>query len=923
MSKLRIHILFVLIFSANSILAQTADDSFTGSFENMTLTDFCEKIESTYDYHFYFDQKGTDTLLVNIDAQEQGLGEILDEILSGTDYSYLVTDEKNVFITYDITIRDELPIGFFDVDNTSEVKLDLAALNFQKQNSAVQGKTGIEDQLIHIGTRSSQIQPGSATLAGHIRDESSGEAVIGAVVYVKELNSGVASDQFGYYSITLPRGKHTVQIQSIGMKTTRREIILYTDGNLDVELSQDVIALKEVVVESEKDINVSGIQMGLEKIDMATLKQVPTILGERDVLKIALTLPGVQTVGEGASGFNVRGGAADQNLVTINDAAIFNSAHFFGFFSVFNPDVVKSVDLYKSGIPAQYGGRISSIFEVQMKDGNKKKLSVSGGISPVTGRLTVEGPIVKDKTSFIIGARSTYSDWLLNQIPDEQLRGSSAGFYDISTKISHTFSEKDEMNVSAYYSKDRFNLYSDSLYKYSNFNATAQWKHFFNNKLYGVVSGIYTDYQYSLSNDRLPVNAFDLSYRLKTANAKIDFSYFPSSKHKVDFGISSIFYGLEPGNLNPLGDSSIIAPFSLENEQGVESAVYVGDQIEISNRFSVYLGLRYSLYNYLGPKSVNVYEDEKPKEPGNISDTNFYEDGENIQTYHGPEYRASLRYSLTSSSSLKLSFNRLRQYIHMLSNSAAISPTDTWKLSDTHIRPQIGDQLSLGYYRNLQQNSIELSIEAYYKNIIDIVDYKGGAKLLLNDKIETDLINGSGKSYGLEFFLKKKFGKLNGWVSYTYSRALIQINGDYPEEKVNGGEYFPADYDKPHSLNVIANYKINRRFNISSNFVYSTGRPITFPVAKYNLGNSETVFYSDRNEFRIPDYIRLDLSMQIEGNHKVKKLAHSSWSISVYNVLGRDNVYSMYFTKEGADIQGYKLSIFANPIPTITYNFRF
>jgi outer membrane receptor for monomeric catechols len=438
-----------------------------------------------------------------------------------------------------------------------------------------------------------------------------------------------------------------------------------------------------------------------------------------------------------------------------------------------------------------------------------------------------------------------------------------------------------------------------------------------------VLSGSYSRYRYDVSQEADSLNAFSLSYDLESSNAALDFSYFPSSKHVVDCGLSSTLYRLAPGDLTSRSDFSQIAPESLENEKGIETALYLGDNFTINSRLLLYLGLRYSIYQFKGPKTVYTYPEGVPKSPTNVQDTLRYENNETIQTYHGPELRASLRYSLNDRSSLKFGYNRMRQYIHMLTNTAAISPTDTWKLSDSNIKPQVGDQVSLGYYRNFKSNSIEASVELFYKEVQDIIEYKGGAQLLLNEQLETDLINGQNRSYGAEFLIRKTRGKLNGWISYTYSRSLNKVNGSNSAETINDGEYFPANYDKPNSLNVIANYKFSRRLSLSSSIVYSTGRPITFPVAKYQIGNSERIYFSDRNEFRIPDYFRVDLSMQIEGNHRVDKPFHSSWAISVYNLLGRDNVYSIYFVAENGEVKGYKLSVFASAIPTITYNFKF
>lgn len=918
-------LLFILFCTFHMAGAQTNSGQIriSASFDHVLFDDFVMAIESDYPVKFYYAPEWADSLFVSGSFKSVPLKKVLTNLLSHSILSatYL---PKAVILTRDYTIRTSLPINFFDQEIREEDEPSFAVFDFEKNNGEKEAvKSTIEIQLIEIGLKSGRTGAGQATLAGHIREARTGEAVIGAVVYVEDPWVGVASDAFGYYSITLPKGKHTVNIQSIGMKNTVRQVLLNGDGNLDIDLEEDVIPLKEVVVEAEKDINVTGLQMGLEKLDIKTIRQMPSALGEADILKITVTLPGVQTVGESASGFNVRGGAVDQNLMLFNDVPIFNTSHLFGFFSVFNPDVIHNVELYKSGIPAYYGGRISSIFDVKMRDGNNKKFSGSGGISPVTGRLTLEGPIVNEKTSFIVGARSTYSDWIIKQIPDASLKNSSGSFFDITGRISHDFNDKNSLYVSGYYSGDKFNLNSDSLYNYNNINASIQWKHIFKTKLYGVFTGLYSKYAYQLESSVNPVNAFKLGYDINQGGFKADFSYFPNSRHNINFGLQSNYYLLHPGSYLPTGEHSLVVPQILEAEQGTENALYISDRFEWTPKFSLYAGLRYSLYAYLGPKTIYKYAPGKPLSPETTTDEKKYGNGEIIKAYQGPECRFSMRYTLNNQSSLKLSFNRMRQYIHMISNTAAISPLDTWKLSDPYIRPQVGDQISLGYYKNFRHNTVEASLEVYYKKTRDMIEYKGGAELILNPQLETDLISGEGKAYGVEVMFKKRVGKLNGWVSYTYSRSLIQANGKYLEEQINGGNYYPTNYDKPHDFTLISNYRFTRRFSFSANFTYSTGRPITYPVAKYLFENSARVHYSDRNQFRIPDYYRLDVSLNLEGNHKIKKLAHSSWTLAVYNLTGRKNVYSIYFVTENGQVNGYKLSIFGQAIPTLTYNFKF
>jgi len=906
-----IGLIFGLTFSKS--FSQTAGTTRVyGNFSGYTFEQFAKEIESKTDYHFYYRPSDVDSLEINLGIKNETVPDLLKEIFTGGDLHVAIDPEKNVFVTKAKEIFTEL---LYDPSSGDYA----GARNVIAQLEEVE-KTGTEDKLNQIGIRTSMT--GNATLSGYVHDAASGEAVIGASVYF-EKQSGVMTDQFGYYTITLPKGKYEMTIKSVGMKTTKRQIMLNATGKFDIDLHEEITALKEVVISSERDQNIRGMQMGLEKFDIKTIRQVPVVLGEYDVVKVLLTLPGVQTVGEGASGFNVRGGATNQNLVLLNDAVIYNPSHLFGFFSAFNPDVVKTVELYKSGIPAEYGGRLSSVLEVNSPEGNKKKFSGQGGISPIAGRLTLEGPIIKDKTSFVIGARSTYSDWLLNKIPNKTLKNSDGSFYDINASLTHQFNDNNTLYLTGYFSKDKFKLNSDTAYQYQNKTATIKWRHTFGSKLYGILTGSYSGYNYQVESSKNEVNAFALKYDIAQVQAKADFSYFLNTKQTINFGVSTIKYQLNPGNFKPLGDESLIVEDILPKEQGLESALYIGDSYEITPKFSVYGGIRYSVYNYLGPRDVVTYEDGVTKSANSVVDTVSYGVGEVINTYKGPEFRASARYSLTGTSSLKVSFNRMRQYIQMLSNTTAISPTDIWKLSDPYIKPQIGDQYAIGFYKNLKSSTIETSVEAYYKTMQNFLDYKGGATLILNHNIEQDAINAQGRAYGVEFMVKKTSGKLNGWMSYTYSRSLIRAKSDQSSETINDGELYPTNYDKPHAVNFIGNYKVNRRFSMSLNVTYSTGRPITLPLAKYDLNGSKRLYYSERNQYRIPDYFRTDFALNVEGNHKIKKLAHSSWTFAIYNLTGRRNAYSVYFVSQNSVIKGYKLSIFGNPIPTITYNFKF
>jgi len=896
----------------------------SADFKNDSFDEFVKTIESLYPCHFYYDTAELNNYNVTLKANQLTINQILNRVFNKTSFHFTVDAENRIFITKKSAIQTYLPRNFpvnsrLINDSTDNEEFVLVDESPEKEKL----KISLENKLFEIGLKNNNPTASKATVAGYVRDIKNGEPIAGASVYLENPSIGVNTDKFGYYSLTLPKGSHMIKISSAGMQNTSRQIMLYGDGKLDIELQDFVASLKTIVVSTEKRSNVQGLQMGAIKLNIRSIKQVPVVFGETDILKVVLTLPGVTSVGEASSGFNVRGGSSDQNLILFNDATIYNPSHLFGFFSAFNPDVVKGIDLYKSAIPEKYGGRLSSVLDVSVKDGNTKKWSGSAGIGPLTSKFTVEGPLVNDKASIVLGGRTTYSNWLLHSLPDIAYNKSDAEFYDLNLHISHTINQHNSIYLTGYISNDNFKLNNDTTYQYSNKNANIKWKHIFNNQFYGVATTGIDHYQYAVSSTYIPVNGYKLGFDIDQKYFRADFNYSPNNKHVFDFGINTINYQINPGTFTPLGQQSLVVPNIVPKEQALETSLYFGDQINVTSKFSVTAGLRYTIYNYLGPHDIYNYAPGVPRTVNSIIDTSHYGSGKNIKTYQAPEIRIALRYAISDNESVKLSYNTLRQYIHMLSNTTAISPTDIWKLSDPNIKPQEGSQIAMGWYKNYKSNTIETSVEVYYKTLNNYMDYKSGASLVLNHHIETEVINTKGKAYGIEFLVKKTAGKLNGWLSYTFSRTFLKQDDSLAGETINKGNYYPASFDKPHNINFIGNYRFSHRYSISSNLVYSTGRPITLPLATFNLGGASGLYYSDRNAYRIPDYFRMDLSVNIDGNHKVKQKVHNSWSFGVYNLTARQNAYSVYFVNENGKIQGYQLSIFGTAIPFITYNLKF
>jgi hypothetical protein len=893
----------------------------TDSYNNIKLVEFFNRLEKSVDYKFYYDAIQLDSFILQLDVKDLTPDQVLQEAFKETDIRYSVDNSlKYIYITRKLAIVTDLPKGYFPSEDNPPVRNNPNAEEVADFDIGTKRAKASVEKTVEVGNKA-ETKKDNVLLSGYVRNSKTGEPITNASVVI-DSSLSATTDLDGRYSITVPTGKHALGISVIGMKDTKMQLIVYSRGRLDIDMDEQVRTLKEVVVSSQRTQNVRAVQMGVQRLTIENIKRIPTVFGEADVLRAITSLPGVKTVGEASTGFNVRGGSADQNLILFNDATIYNPSHFFGLFSAFNPDIVKSIELYKASVPARFGGRLSSVLDIAGNDGNKKTLKGSAGVGPVTSRIHLEGPLIKDKTSFNFGARTTYANWLLNLLPDEY-ENSKASFQDINLLLNHRIDSNNHIYLNGYFSNDKFSLGDDTTYGYSNRNVNIKWRHQFNRKIYGSLLFGYDQYKYNVSSDRNVINAFKLGFNINQLNAKLDFEYFMNTKHSFDFGISSVRYKLDPGYIKPDHEESSVIQEKVNAEQALESGAYLTHRYNPTSSLSFSTGIRYSVFNYLGPQDVRVYTQGQPMTPTNLIETRQYNKGKFIKTYGGPEVRFSVRYAFSNAFSIKAAYNSLRQYIHLLSNTALIAPTDIWKLSDANIKPQRGQQVSFGIYNNLRSNTIETSVEVYYKKIRDYLDYKPGATLFLNHTVETEVISTRGRAYGLEVMIKKTAGKLTGWISYTYSRIELQAYDTTQGALVNKGNYYPANYDKPHDVTLTGNFKVNHRFSVSLNTTYSTGRPITLPIGRYFYAGSQRVLYSDRNAYRIPDYFRMDMSMNIDGNHKVNQKTHNSWTIGFYNLLGRKNPYSVYYVSENGFINGYKLSIFGSIIPFVNFNIFF
>jgi hypothetical protein len=884
----------------------------TWDYKGQTFSEFAASAESVLGVSFFFREEWTEGIRLMDYGTQPLLGNVLETLFRGVNIFFVSDKDGNIIITKNFRIKT------FDY----ETKKDENFLPPTDYKEITDNRKPDENLIAEIGNREEKGKAGNVIISGYVRIKGSGEALTGAAIYIKELAKGTVTNEYGYYSINLPRGDYNIRFTFLGMKESVYKASIYGSGKLDIDMTETLIPLGETVITADKNNIHERFEVGLEKLNMSSFKLMPTSLGETDVLKSLLLLPGVTSVGEGSAGFNVRGGAADQNLILLYGAPVFNTSHFFGFFTSINSDIIKDVLLYKGGIPAQYGGRISSVIDIIPRDGSKEIFRGNAGISPVTAHLTVEIPLIKNKMSMIIAARSTYSNWILGLIEDQAIRNSKAFFYDFNGRLVYDINPANRIELSAYLSHDSFKFNTDTTYNYNNKIISLRWRHTINNNFQVQVSANTSLYNYDVNSDHNPENSFRLKHQVNYSNIKTDFNLHSKSNHRLNFGAEIIRYSILPGTLYP-GTGSLVTYKMLENEKAFEGALYAEDKMTITNRLSVSLGLRYSIFSDVGPRMIRIYDPDYPMSPSTVTDTLNAKSGEIFKTYSGPEYRLSLNFLLTPKSSVKLNFNRTRQYLHMLTNTTSISPTDTWKLSDYHLKPQTGDQYSAGYYISFPQKGLELSAEAYYKHMRNMSDFKGGAKLTMNEFIETEILNVTGKAYGVELSIKRNIRKVAWSIGYTYSRIFMRSITKFESDAINSGNWFPASYDKPNNLNVAFNYTATRRFSFSFDYTYSTGRPVTYPIAVYMSSDQWMVQFSDRNKYRIPYYSRLDISARLNGNLKSSKIINPYWTFSLFNALGRANVYSVYFTTSGNTVKGYRLSVFARSIPTISYNFNF
>ena len=768
------------------------------------------------------------------------------------------------------------------------------------------------------------------TISGTVYDNQTNETLIGVSIYFPELSTGTTTNEYGFYSLTIPKSTYKIQVSYLGFTTINKSINLTQKITKDFKLSESSESLNEIVIETDiEKLNIKTPQMSVNKLTSATIKQIPVVLGEADIIKSLILLPGVTSAGEGASGFNVRGGAADQNLILLDEAIVFNSSHLFGFFSVFNPDVVKDVKLYKGGIPARFGGRLSSVLDIYQKEGNSKDFNFTGGIGLVSSRLLAEGPIEKEKSSFVVAGRASYAHLFLPLFNNDN----KAYFYDVNSKVNYRFNDRNNVFLSTYFGKDVFGVNESFINDYGNNVLNLRWNHLFSEKIFSNLSLIYSDYFYGLTLDFV---GFEWDSGITNFNVKYDFKHYLNEKFTLSYGINNIYSKFNPGEIVPNREDSGIQPQKLIDKYANEFAAYIATEHRINNKLALEYGIRFSHFTRLGQEELNTYENDNPVlynqefkryESAEAAGVNKYQRSDVLASFQSFEPRFSLSYLINDETSVKMSYNRMVQYLHLLSNTSSPTPLDIWTPSGPFIKPQLLNQFAIGYFKSIQDGSYSLETEAFYKDIENRIDYINGANLVANNEIETVILNGQARAYGLEILLKKNEGNFKGWLAYTLSKSEQQTPGRSENEPgINAGEWYNTPFDKTHDISLNGSYEVSKKWTFNANFLFQTGQPTNYPVGQYEISGLNVPIYDDnrRNADRLPAYHRLDISATLTPDKNKNRTWQGEWVFGIYNVYGRQNAASINFrqNRETRRNEAVQTSIFGL-VPSVTYNFKF
>jgi hypothetical protein len=908
-------IFFTLIFV--SVLAHSAsgqDTIISIHCNQVAFSAFCSDIERQSGIIVYYKPEDVDFLKISLDADRISVKRAVEAALKGTQLKVSVWNDNLVILKGEPLIS-ELPE--FQNPVKEETPVETANVLTESEERYLKGRKAREPEIIRVGKNTFGAKPAKVKILGKITAQETGEPIIGAALMIDELSAGALTDANGFLTIVLKPGNYSVRFEYMGFEKKACLMEVYSSGEFSVELKKAITPIDEVVIIGDKKTSVISKEPGLESISSKTVKAIPTMLGERDILKVSQMMPGIVSVGEGAAGLNVRGGGSDQNAFYINKIPVYNTSHMFGFFPAFNADIVSDFSIYKGYTPAQYGGRLSSVFNIISRQGNRKLFNMHASMNPVTASMTLEGPIIKDKSSILISGRTSYSDWILKKIHDPVISESSARFNDLNLALNYDF-KKTQLSFFGMNTYDYFQLSDITQYEYGNRGASFNVRRNFSTDIQADLTFIAASYRFKTINTEQVSSAYKHGYNIDHYEVRLDFNHLTLSKHSLEYGLDLLLSKLDRGVVEPYG-TSLRKEEDLGKEKGIESSAYISDNFEVLPWLKLSGGFRYSLFVPLGPRDVNTYQDGLPVDVRYIEDTIHFSNNEAIKWYSNPEFRFSVNIETDPKGSVKLAFNQMHQSIFQLSNTISVAPNTQWKTADYYLQPAHGNQYSAGVFRNFPHSGWEASFELFYKHINHFPEFKDGADFLSSAGTETLMLQGKQRSYGMELWIKRNGRQLTGWIAYTYSRSLVTVDGDNVWNSINGGREYPSNYDIPHSANALVNYSLNRRLSLSSVITYQSGRRITYPLTIYYVDGVPYTDYSSRNRFSIPDYFRIDASVTLEGNLRKNKPVHSSLVFGVYNLTGRKNAYSVYFKPEYSALKSYKYSVMGVPIFTVTW----
>ncbi len=883
------------------------------SFNNQKWIDWVDSVQKYSDYRFYFEKDSMQNIVVELNSDSIFWINSLEHFLKKNDFYCLINPQNQIIILKNIELEARIRDVFYEVDSVSQHAMR------EQINSNFQQHEIIENTVV-IGNSSIKLNR-KVKFAGKISNSNATKVLSGATIYIEELDTILLANQLGRFEFELERGSYKFMISDLEGHKESFKVLVYSDAAVDFLVETNQILLDEVLVLSDERQLVRNSQMGLATMSLRTVELIPAMLGEKDIFKVSLMLPGIQSVGEGGAGFNVRGSPADQNMIYLDQIPIYNTSHAFGFFSAINADAIENFAIYKSQIPSEYGGRLASVMEIESRKIGNKDFSIRGGIGLLTANILLEKEIA-NKLSMVMSARKSYANWILPIIDNNDVANSEMDFADYLISFNVKLKPHSILKATGYYSADKLNYAQSTLYEYENKGVSLQWKYLFKKDGSNAISLTHADY-YSTEQNTADISGWFLQdYHLRHTEFKEKIEWHLSKIHRISFGVNAVLYQYDKGSINPINPDYLFESIDFGFDNTFESAFFTDYRWNISSKAEINASLRLNSYFLLGPQTILQYNNNQSFEASNLKDTLIFEKNKVIKTYFQPDVRISLKYILSDNHSLKASFSNLHQNSFMLSNTLAISPFYKWYPISFHLKPMTGNQLSGGYYALFFQNRLEFSAEVYYKTVNNLVQFKDGANLTYSMYIERDVLQGKLEAYGLEFMIKKNVGRFNGILNYTYSRSSIQVGGDNLYSTINNGFAYPADFDKPHAINLNCNYEFVKRFVVSANFVYASGRPVTLPTGVYYYYGQSFLSFTKRNEYRIPDYLRIDISAKIEGNLHSDKLLHGTWIFSVYNLTGRNNAYSVFYRIDEQLVKSYKFSVFATPIFSVSYHFN-